>query len=329
MNISILISDMTISIFTAILITTNSLTNARFSYENIKYENEIAMNRSKFRQASARIVGGKKVGVPGGYPFSVPWDVAIVLIDRKSYYRNTICGGCLLSNDYVLTAAHCDQFFEEQYEYRLLIGSTTKKDMFDESKLHEISSSRIIHDKYELFTAPDAAFAAYDFMIIKLLKRLKLCSSSFARLPTPDMDDQFLKGKSLLASGWGAIIKISRERVKEISSKQGKPIPKVAFPDQLRAVEVLYLRNKICQKRYHDFFTKEYANIKGTKNTLVKNLNFESTSESDPGASMLCASFCNKEEVSRCKKDYRPAGTCGGDSGCKYFMQIVTFKFDL
>ena len=166
-------------------------------------------------------------------------------------------------------------------------------------------------------------------MVIKLLKKLDVCSNSFARLPTPDMDDKLLKGKTLLTSGWGAMFVASRERIKELVSNPSKPIPQTAFPDQLRAIEVPYLRNKICQKRYHDFFTKEYANIKGTKNTLVKNLNFESTSESDPGASMLCASFCNKEEVSRCKKDYRPAGTCGGDSGCKYFMQIVTFKFDL
>ena len=124
------------------------------------------MNGSKFSEASARIVGGKKVGVQGGYPYPVPWDVALILIDRKSNYRNTFCGGCLLSNDYVLTAAHCDRDFKEQYEYRLLIGSTSKKDMFDESKLHEISSSRIIHEKYESFTAPDDEFTVYDFMII-------------------------------------------------------------------------------------------------------------------------------------------------------------------
>ena len=309
---------MVISTFVAIFITTNYLTIARFSFENIRYQNELAMNRSKFSEAVERIVGGKKVGIPGGYPLPVPWQVELVLIDRKSSYRNIFCGGCLLSNEYVLTAAHCDQGFVEGFEYRLLIGSTSKKDIFDESKLHEISSRRILHEKYELFTAPDAKFTAYDFMIIKLLKKLNLCSNNFVRLPTPDMDDQFLKGKTLLTSGWGAIIKISRERAKELVTNPEKPIPQVAFPDQLRAVEIPYLSNKICQKRHHDFFTKEYANIIGTKNTLVKSLNIESTSGSNPGASMSCTSFCEKEDITGCKKDLKPKGSCVGDSGCKY-----------
>ena len=166
-------------------------------------------------------------------------------------------------------------------------------------------------------------FLAYDFMIIKLLKSLKLCPDNFARLPTPDMVDQLLTGKTLLASGWGAIIKINRERAKELASNPDEDIPQSAFPDHLRAAEVPYLPNKICQKRYHDFFTKEYPNIKGTKNTLANSLNFESTSGSDQGASMLCASFCDKDDISECKEDLLPSGTCVGDSGCKNKVELL------
>ena len=162
------IQNMIISVFVAIFIATDNLTNAVFSYENIKYENEHSVNKSKFSQSSARIVGGKEVGGSGGYPFNLPWQVALVYINRKSSARNIFCGGCLLSNEYVLTAAHCEKPLKDHHvQKRLLIGSTHKKDMYDESKLHEISSSRIIHEKYERFEAPDTRFSVYDFMILK------------------------------------------------------------------------------------------------------------------------------------------------------------------
>ena len=227
-----------------------------------------------------------------------------------------------MSNEFVLTAAHCVEGFEAKYEFRLLVCSTSKKDMFDESKLHEISSNRIIHEKYEMFEAPDANFPAYDFMILKLLKKLSLCLNNFARLPTPDMDDQLLEGKTLLTSGWGAMIKMSREQIKEFVLNPRRPIPKEVFPDRLRILEIPYLPNEICQKRFHNFFTKEYKDLIGTKNTLKKSLNFESKSESDAGGSMLCASMCDKGDISECKMDNSPCGSCIGDSGCKYFTRL-------
>ena len=64
-----LIQNMILSIFVAMFITTDNLTNAVFSYKNLKYENNRSMNRSKFSQSSERIVGGKEVGGTGGYPF--------------------------------------------------------------------------------------------------------------------------------------------------------------------------------------------------------------------------------------------------------------------
>ena len=222
----------------------------------------------------------------------------------------------------MLTAAHCETPFKDNHHYRLLIVATHKKDMYDTSKLHEISSTRIIHEKHERFKAPDTSFTAYDFMIIKLLKKLNLCSNNFARLPSPDMNDQLLTDKTLLTSGWGSMIKMSREQIKEMVLNPRRPIPKEAFPDQLRILEVPYLPNEICQKRYHNFFTKEYKDVIGTKNTLVKSLNFESTSESDAGASMLCASVCDKEDISECMMDNGPSGVCIGDGGCKYFTGL-------
>ena len=293
-----------------------NLTKTEYSFEgnnNKSFLNSFREFRNS--QASSRIVAGKKVGDTGprGYPFPIPWDVAIIEIDRTARARSIICGGALLSNEYALSAAHCQP--EASFVHRLLIGSTSKKDMFDENILHEISN-HIIHDKYETFKALDAEFDIYDFMILKLTKSLNLCPNSFARLPPPYFKDAFLfgflYGKILTVSGWGSMLEMSRERTKEIYTNPDKQIPRIAFPDHLRVAEVSYLRNKICQKRYLNFFTKEYADIKGSKDTLVKDLNFDTTT----GSSMLCTSSCNSEDISECK-NHRHSGTCSKDSGCK------------
>ena len=38
---------------------------------------------------------------------------------------------------------------------------------------------------------------------------------------------------------------------------------------------------------------------------------------------MLCASFCDKDDISACKEDDLPSGTCVGDSGCKYKLELL------
>ena len=122
-----------------------NLTKTEYSFEgnnNKSFLNSFREFRNS--QASSRIVAGKKVGDTGprGYPFPIPWDVAIIEIDRTARARNIICGGALLSNEYALSAAHCGP--EANFVYRLLIGSTSKKDMFNENILHGISNY-IIH----------------------------------------------------------------------------------------------------------------------------------------------------------------------------------------
>ena len=84
-------------------------------------------------KTSSRVVGGKSISkkLAGEYHHDVPWAVALVAIRKKGFHerRAVTCGGVLLSNLFVLTAAHCEPISNKRN--RLLIGSTSKFDIYN------------------------------------------------------------------------------------------------------------------------------------------------------------------------------------------------------
>ena len=128
---------------------------------------------------------------------SYPWQVG--LINKET--EQIECGCALLSKEYILSAAHCKcKLFKTA-----LIG---RNSINEKNKIHDIKFMRK-HPKYEKFTdggllkTPTIKFAVYDFMILRLKKKLSddLPYSSFAWLPLKTMDEKYLKGKQMTTSG--------------------------------------------------------------------------------------------------------------------------------
>ena len=161
------------------------------------------------RKGSARIVGGKEAA-EGEYP----WHVAIVEI--KSDERLIVCGGALLSNKYVLTAAHCQPIIDKA---RLMVGNLgiggilEEEDIYNDDNLHKMINKPKIHPLYDEFKDASVEIHIYDFMILELEKDLGLDRSNFVILPSNKFDNNFLLGKKLELSGWGSTKPITRREI--------------------------------------------------------------------------------------------------------------------
>lgn len=264
-------------------------------------------------KTSSRIIAGYKAGSPN-YPHPIPWQVGLVL---QPYVDKVFCGGALLSDKYILSAAHCKDNLRFNNKDQVFIGEFSKR---DGHKKHKLSEIHFIHPKYEVFQDKSMDIMINDFMLLTLIKPLKsVCPTTYAKLPSNDMDEHYLTDKVLTASGWGNTKRLTREQVINSfpDSKNYAPLP-THLPESLLVTELSYLSNDICQRRHQDFFS-EHKDTIGTLGTHAGNLNFERTS----GSSMLCASMCPLEDLSKCaswiKTNNKPSftGTCVGDSGGK------------
>ena len=246
----------------------------------------------------------------------LPWQVGLMTNILKNH--RIFCGAVLLSNEVMLSAAHCKREMTFDGSDLAYIGSKLEQKSITIDDMHRIQAKHLVHPLYEEFKAKTLSIAIHDLMLLFLVTPLKdLCSSRpFARLPAPGDFKHFLAGKNLLVSGWGTTIPVTREQV--IAFFGGIPF-KVDTPGHVRFINTFYLPPHICQKRLQNFFNS-YQNVEGAptdpniQKIRVGDINFNSHT----GSSMMCTSACVAEDVSQCvncqncnlKKDH-----CAGDSG--------------
>lgn len=136
-------------------------------------------------QKPERIVGGSETGA-----YSLPWQVGLVPKNR----RRPFCGGTIISNRHILTAAHCTEGKGSRFDVVVGEHDTTG------------SSDGTIHKVSRVVEHPSYNFPNFDFAIVTLETPISFgARANAACLPTRSWTGDFLVGKMLTVSGWGAI----------------------------------------------------------------------------------------------------------------------------
>jgi len=144
---------------------------------------------------STNIVGGKEA-----IPYSWPWQV---FVDKKLFIGHLLCGGTLISNQWVLTAGHCVKSIfgtgkPDQFTVKLGVFNNERNDEPGEQVLR-ISEVRV-HPKF----SGSIFDPRYDVALLKLEKAVEFDDHiSPVCLPAALNADLPAAGTATFVTGWG------------------------------------------------------------------------------------------------------------------------------
>jgi len=141
-----------------------------------------------------RIVGGDKVQ-PGG----IPWQVA--LLNNSHNPEDQYCGGTLVGDRYVITAAHCTEMPES--EIKVLIGATSLGVLNETTRLIRRINKKIVNPGF--LGGFEGFMNGSDITVLKLDVPVDLRAYPNIKpacLPV-HITRQELFGKRAIVSGWG------------------------------------------------------------------------------------------------------------------------------
>ncbi|XP_033734244.1 trypsin alpha-like [Pecten maximus] len=177
----------------------------------------IDIAKQTYLEGQSRIVGGSDAFIN-----NVPWQASLEV------NGNHICGAIILSNRFILTAAHCVGSSSPS-SYVVHVGSASRSG--PGGSRHSVADLKK-HEKFEnSATTPDGAFP-YDVALLKLSDQITLDTNK-AAISLTSVTNTELAGYDLyecLISGWG--------RTKENSNSP--------LPDQLQQTNVKILTDSRC-----------------------------------------------------------------------------------
>ncbi|XP_014643279.1 PREDICTED: trypsin-like [Ceratotherium simum simum] len=169
--------------------------------------------------------------IVGGYTCDInalPYQVSL-------YAGSHLCGGALISSQWVLSAAHCyrPRFHLRLGEHNLAVTEGTEQ---------FVSAVKIIkHPKYKSITT------GHDIMLIKLAKPVILDESvNTISLPSSCPES----GTQCLISGWGSTQPSARMRYPTENIADNEERVRSKFPNSLQCLRAPVLSNSTCRKAY-------------------------------------------------------------------------------
>ncbi|XP_044868179.1 serine protease 27-like [Mauremys mutica] len=154
-----------------------------------------------------------------------PWQVSVQKYDKNHEYDH-VCGGSLISAQWVVSAAHCFHPPVSPSQYRVVLGAHQLLPLSPKPVLAEVQQI-IPHPRYNR-----TSFVA-DVALVRLKEPVK---STFIRpISLPGATRQFPVGKKCWVTGWGNV---------EVT----KPLPR---PQTLQQLAVPIISTADCNKRYN------------------------------------------------------------------------------
>ncbi|XP_029993952.1 chymotrypsin-C-like [Sphaeramia orbicularis] len=140
-----------------------------------------------FPPVVTRVVGGEDVR-----PHSWPWQISLQY-NRQGEWRHT-CGGTLIADQWVLTAAHC---ISRGREYRVALGKHNLKET-EEGAVFMGTANIIVHEKW------NPLFIRNDIALIKLASPVTSSDTIMAAC-LPDNGAVLPHNEPCYVTGWGRI----------------------------------------------------------------------------------------------------------------------------
>lgn len=179
------------------------------------------------------IVGGSEA-----QPDTWPWQVAV--LNSK---KQLICGGTIISNEFILTAAHC-----VTSKLMIVAGEYNLADKDSEDRQERIVSRVFKHPQYNKKNVDN------DIALLKLERPLDLSRTVWPAC-LPDQGEELDPETNATILGWGA--------TRYLRQADGKP--QVERDDMLREARVPVVDFEDCKRSYGDFLKTHHVVCAGYK----------------------------------------------------------------